>query len=111
MGRYKLPRGPYERHPSTPKEAALRHVIAERYKDIETRTIVENIPSVLAFPAFLDDINAISYRKDGSLSLHMLIPPSFIDDIYKYLPYYCGNPMAVTMEIIKVSYADLTDSA
>lgn len=111
MGRYKVPRGPYQRHPSTPKEAALRHVVSERYKDIERRVIVEDIPSIFAFPAFINDMKNVKFLADGSLLMSLMIPPSFIDDIYKYLPHMTGQPMAITMEPIQVTLEDLTDSA
>jgi hypothetical protein len=111
VGRYKVPRGPYQRHPSTPKEAALRVVIAERYKNIENETIVEDLPSIFGFPAFIDDMKSVRFHTDGSLSIHVMIPPSFVEDLYKYIPYIAGQPMAVTMEPIQVTVEDLTNNA
>ena len=107
MSRYKVPRGPYQRHPSSPKEAALREVIAERYKNIENDTIVEDLPSIYGFPAFIDDMKSVRFLTDGSLSIHVMIPSSFVEDLYKYIPYITGQPMAITMEPIKVTLDDL----
>lgn len=111
MGRYKVPRGPYVRHPSTPKEAALRAVISDRFKKVENDVVVvEDIPSIFGFPAFVDDLRSVKFHTDGSLSIHLMIPASFVDDIYKYIPYLTGQPMAITMETIKVTLDDLTDN-
>ena len=107
MGRYKVPRGPYQRQPSTPKEAALRFVIAERYKNVENETSIEDIPSIYGFPAFVTDMKNVKMLEDGSVSIHLVIPSSFVEDIYRYIPYICGNPMAVTMEPIRVTVDDL----
>jgi len=111
MGRYKVPRGPYQRHPSSPKEAALRVVIAERFKNVENHTVlVPDIPSIFGFPAYIDDLKSVRFLTDGSLSLHVMIPASFVDDLYKYIPYITGQPMAVTMEPIKITADDVLNS-
>jgi hypothetical protein len=106
-----VPRGPYERHPSSPKEAALRFIVAERYKTIENHTTVDDIPSIFGFPAFIDDMKAVRFLTDGSLSIHVMIPSSFVEDIYQYIPYLTGQPMADTMERIKVTADDLTNDS
>lgn len=111
MGRYKVPRGPYQRHPSSPKEAALRAIIADRYKTVENEVTVDDLPSIYGFPAFVDDLKSVKFNVDGSLSIHLMIPPSFVDDIYKYIPYLTGQPMAITMEVIKVTLDDLAADA
>lgn len=111
MGRYKVPRGPYQRHPSSPKEAALRVVVAERFKNVENHVeVVPDIPSIFGFPAYIDDMKSVRFHTDGSLSIHVMIPSSFVEDLYKYIPYLTGQPMAVTMEPIKVTVSDVLDS-
>lgn len=110
MPRYSVPRGPYQHHPASPKEAALRAVVADRFKIKAAERSEPEIPSIFGFPAYVGDVKTVIFERDGSLSMRLSIPPEHVDDIYRYLPYLAGQIMAITMEPIKVTAADLLNA-
>lgn len=104
--RYRF-RSDYDHLPESPKEAALRVVVAERYKKLSDGSQPKQIPSMFGFPAYVSDYKSVGFERDGSMTIKLTIPPEHVEDFYHYIPFIAGQVMAVTMEPIRVTLEDI----